>query len=369
MKISYDYQIFTNQSHGGISRYYAILAKELSKQNQDVRILAGFHRNSYIEGLPSDIVSGRRMDKYPKKTGRFFQLLNHGLSQVQMGVERPDIIHETYYSDWPRFKFSACRVSSVYDMIHELFSSDLSKPDRTTQLKKATFSRIDHILSISESTKSDLIKLFEIPEEKISVVHLGVDLESFQVQKRENKINRKPYLMYVGMRTSYKNFLGLMKAYASSEKLKADFDIIAFGGGVFNRQEKELFKKHNLSKEQVRQISGDDCDLVQLYTQAAAFVYPSLYEGFGLPPLEAMAAGCPVVTSNTSSMPEVIRQAGEYFNPNECEEMKHAIERVVYSSERCKELIELGYENIKDFSWEKCARETLKVYQNLIGLR
>jgi glycosyltransferase involved in cell wall biosynthesis len=169
----------------------------------------------------------------------------------------------------------------------------------------------------------------------------------------------------VGSRGGYKNFSGLLKAFATSPKLKNEFDIVTFGGGAFNKQELQLIKQLGFKNHQVRQIGGGDDILAALYHQAAAFVYPSLYEGFGLPPLEAMAAGCPVVSSNTSSMPEVVRDAGEYFDPINIDEMQNAIEKVVFSNTLQKDLIALGYKNIEHFSWQKCARETLTVYKEL----
>ncbi len=365
MKIAFDHQIFTMQAYGGISRYYTILASELFKQSQNVGVFAGLHQNHYLKDLPSGIVQGRGMSKYPPKTGRIFQWVNFGMSHVQMKHWCPDIIHETYYSSWPRIKTKALRVTSVHDMIHELFSEQFPKQDKTTESKKATFSRVDHILSISSSTKRDLIELFGVADEKVSVVHLGVDLSAFQSPRLEGDINQRPYLLYVGARGGYKNFVGFVKAFSTSSRLKSEFDVVAFGGGPFTLSEQQLIKKCGLREFQVRQLSGDDQKLAQLYAYAEAFVYPSLYEGFGLPPLEAMASGCPVVSSNTSSMPEVVRNAGEYFNPSDIEHMREAIELVVFSDSRKAELIELGYKNVKHFSWEKCARDTLNVYKKL----
>jgi len=367
MKIVFDHQIFTYQSYGGISRYYTILADELLKQDQDVGVFAGFHKNNYVEDLPADVVRGYKLAKYPPKTARIFQWLNHGISQAQMKLWQPDIIHETYYSLLSRLSTNAVRVTTAHDMIHELYSEQFLKRDRTTQWKKNTFSRVDHILSISHNTKKDLIELFDIPEDKISVVHHGVDLSTFATQKLKIETTDKPYLLYVGSRGGYKNFAGFVKAFASSSQLKANFDIIAFGGGQFTSAEHFLIKQFDLDATHVRQVSGDDQKLTQLYTNATAFVFPSLYEGFGLPPLEAMAAGCPVISSNTSSMPEVVRNAGEYFDPNNIESMRTAIEQVIFSEDLRRNLITAGYENIKNFSWQKCATETLGIYQKLTG--
>lgn len=365
MKIAFDHQVFTRQVYGGVSRYYTILADELLTSQQDIKVFAGFYRNNYIGDLPAGVVKGKRLSKYPLKSGRFFQWVNHFNSQIQMKSWQPDIIHETYYSALPTLKASAVRVTSVYDMIHELFSDYFSASDATTQEKKSTFSRVDHIISISHSTKRDLIDLFGIDDQKITVVHLGVDLSAFKNVRLASSTEHKPFLLYVGSRKGYKNFNGFIRAFASSVRLINELDIRAFGGGEFNSEEKKLITQLGFKPDQVQQVSGDDAVLAMLYQQAIAFVYPSLYEGFGLPPLEAMAANCPVISSNSSSMPEVVRNAGVYFDPQNCEEIRQTIEEVVFSDELKKQLIKLGQDNIKHFSWEKCAQETLNVYEGL----
>lgn len=368
MKIAFDYQTFTLQTYGGISRYYTTLANELIKQQQHVRVFAGLHRNNYVNELDSSVVKGKRINSYPPKTGRAFQWLNHALSQVQIQSWHPDIIHETYYSTLPVPKSNALRVTSVYDMIHELYADQFASQDKTTQWKKVTFDRVDHIISISHSTKRDLVRLFGVDEKKISVVHLGVDLSKFVEKSSSSTSFDKPFLLYVGGRGGYKNFSGFLQAFASSSKLEKEMDIIAFGGGEFNASEKQMLKQLGLKDGQVRQVGGGDEVLTSLYQQAVAFVYPSLYEGFGLPPLEAMAAGCPVISSNTSSMPEVVGVAGKYFDPNNIDEIRCAIEEVALTDSLRKNLIELGLKNVEHFSWQKCASETLNVYKVLTDI-
>ena len=155
-------------------------------------------------------------------------------------------------------------------------------------------------------------------------------------------VSSKPYLLYVGKRDGYKNFSGLIKAVASSSLLMRDFDVITVGA-KFSKAEKNLISSLGFAHNQVKRISYvTDMQLAQFYSNAAAFIYPSLYEGFGLPPLEAMSAGCPVVCSNTSSMPEVVRNAGVYFNPLDIEEMRNAIEKVVFSEDLKNQLVTLG---------------------------
>jgi glycosyltransferase involved in cell wall biosynthesis len=367
MRIFFDYQVFLDQSYGGISRYYTSLADQLINQGQNVNILAEIHINNYLRELPFGVVKGYKISNYPPKSGRIIQFFNHTINQFQIKVSKPDIIHETYYSALPTVKTSAIRVTSVYDMIHELFNSQFSSNDRTTQSKKKTFDRVDHIISISNSTKKDLVELFRVDESKISVVHLGVDLRAFQKPKVDNRFKNIPYILYVGSRSGYKNFIEFIRACSISKKIKNKVKIVAFGGGTFNKIEMEMIIRFGFNEGFVEQVGGNDEMLASLYANALCFVYPSKYEGFGLPPLEAMASGCPVVTSNTSSMPEVINRAGIYFDPNNTEEMSNAIESVIENDSLRSQLIELGDENIKLFSWQKCANDTLSIYKKLTG--
>lgn len=367
MKIAFDHQIFTAQNYGGISRYFNILAKEFLNKKNEVKIFAGFHRNSYIDDLSDVVVEGWRIKSYPPKTGRVFGCINNIYSDFRIKKWQPDIVHETYYSD--NHKYSKSNVKSVvtaYDMIHELYPKYFVNDRKTTRNKKISFDRVDQIIAISHSTKKDLINIFGIDEKKITVVHLGVDINQFS-SVNSKRIVEFPYILYVGNRGGYKNFSGFLKAFSQSNSLKKNFRIIAFGGGCFNKEELELIRELKIGEDNIFQLSGGDKVLQNLYEYAVAFVYPSLYEGFGLPPLEAMSAGCPVISSNSSSMPEVVRNAGRYFDPTSIDEMQSSIEDVVFSEDLRKKLIDSGYLNIKDFSWKKCSDKTLDVYRGLIN--
>jgi glycosyltransferase involved in cell wall biosynthesis len=168
------------------------------------------------------------------------------------------------------------------------------------------------------------------------------------------------------MRGAYKNFANLLSAYGSSPTLRKDFDLIAFGSSSFTQQENESIRNLGLTSSQVRHLSGDDALLGHMYRTAVAFIYPSLYEGFGIPPLEAMGFGCPVLCANTSSIPEVVGEAGWYFDPNRIEAIADAMERVALSTEFRLELVALGNERVRQFSWDRCAAETLDLYRDLL---
>ena len=366
MKIAFDYQIFAQQSYGGISRYYKNLVVELFQLEQSISIFAGLHRNNYLAALPNDIVSGYKLTRYPPKTGKFFQRANHYLANYQMKLWKPEVIHETYYSNFTPNSNNVPRIVTAHDIIHELFSETLNKNNIITQRKITTFNRANHIISISQNTKKDLIEFFGISSERITVIHLGPSSLSIKGHHHSNDSNNKSFLLYVGPRAGYKNFNCFLEAVSQSKKLIDEFDIVAFGGGMLTSDEQAIIRSLGFKNGQVKQIGGDDSVLASLYKDAIAFVYPSLYEGFGIPPLEAMAHQCPVISSNSSSMPEVIGNAGEYFDPKDPESIKVAIENVVFSPSRIKDLKVKGFERIKDFSWQKCAQETLSVYENCI---
>ncbi len=366
MRIAYDYQTFFLQRYGGISRYFFCLAQGLNELQQQVKIFAPLHRNGYISSLPSEMIEGRRIITHLPKTTKLITAYNYLASQKKIASWKPDVVHETYYSRFGLAPKNCPTVITVHDMIHELFREDFSANDNTMSLKKKAIDRADHIICVSENTKQDLMRLNGTLASKITVVHHGFDkfsdnnIHSFTIP-----IDGRPFLLYVGGRGGYKNFSGFLKAFASSKRLLRDFDIVAFGGGAFSVAESELIREMGFAAHQVRQVSGDDMLLGCYYSAARAFVYPSLYEGFGIPPLEAMAHNCPVISSNSSSIPEVIGNAAQYFSPKSLEEIKLAIELVVYSDSQADYLRKLGQDRLAYFSWEKCVRQTLDIYRSL----
>jgi glycosyltransferase involved in cell wall biosynthesis len=386
MRIAFDHQAFCLQRTGGVSRYFCELASAMLSTNLDLKIFAPLYRNTYLRDLPSANVQGYWIKEYPPYTAALCTSIMGRVASAAIDRWQPDLVHETYYSDRPSGSKKVVTVLTVFDMISELglMSDQASLTDIKRSPKYRAVQRADHIICISQSTQRDLIRLFDVPASKTTVIYLGCD--AFRVKPYEAlaSVNApdamletsvgamtsaakhaKPYLLYVGLRGAYKNFSRLLKAYAHSKRLTENFDLIAFGAGAFTKDEKTLITELGLTCPQVQQITGTDEYLAMLYRQAAAFVYPSCYEGFGLPPLEAMAQGCPVVSSHTSSMPEVIGDAAEYFDPDDVDDMSAAIGRVVYSSERRKELTQKGYVRSKMFDWTTCASETTRLYQTI----
>jgi glycosyltransferase involved in cell wall biosynthesis len=366
MKIAYDHQIFYQQPFGGISRYFTNLASQLVEAGETVNIFSPTYCNRYLGSLPGDVVRGHYIAKYPPKTMRLVYAYNNLISKYQIGSWKPDLLHETYYSR-PGLAPKKCAiVTTVYDMIHEIYREEFSDGGRTSRLKLESIKRADHIICISESTKKDLIEIFNVPHHKVSVVLLAFD-QFYPNSNLDGNATGSyaPYLLYVGSRAGYKNFAAFIEAIASSKGLMSDMNVICFGGGSFGDAEIAMFKRLGFKERQIQQISGDDELLGSFYRGAQAFVCPSLYEGFGIPPLEAMAHNCPVICSNTSSIPEVVGDAGKYFNPSDVGDMCRSIESVVYDESVMRELKMLGSERLQNFSWKKCADQTLAIYKQL----
>ena len=330
-----------------------------------MRIIAPFHFNNHLPVLPNRLTWGMRVPRIPK-TFRLVRAASEGFARQAMNIFRPDIVHETYYSADAYAPEGARRVITVYDMISERFPEEFTG-SQFTDTKKNAVTRADHVLCISESTRRDLIELFGVAAERTSVVYLGYDDLALPADAgTQTQNSSRPYLLYVGSRGGYKNFEAMVRAFASSAYLRSGFSVMCFGGAAFATDEFALFRQLQLSDIHVRQVSGNDEMLASMYRGAAAFVYPSLYEGFGIPPLEAMSLGCPVICGNTSSVPEVVGDAGEYFDPNDPESMRVAIEAVLQSASRSSELVAKGRARCSLFSWERCASETLDVYRSIL---
>ena len=370
MRIAFDHQIFGWQEYGGISRYAYELASELSTScKQDVAILSPLYVNKYLDHVPENLkLHGMQVPSF-KYSGRVYRAINSVLIGSAIKRFDPDVVHETYFSRKGVAPRRAKVILTVYDMIHERFPEYFSSASPTRQEKSLAVKRADHIICISEHTRRDLIEILGVSPNKTSVVHLGFSLAIKPIPKIAGEVLSRPFLLYVGNRTGHKNFAGLLRAYANSTRLMDEFDLVCFGGGSITAKESDLINELGVPESRIRQISGDDGLLGFYYRAAKVFVYPSLYEGFGIPPLEAMNFGCPVICSNTSSIPEVVGDAAYQFDPVDYESIRKAIENVVWDKSLIKNLIDKGRRRVSCFSWERCAIETLDVYRKVCLLK
>ncbi|RXE55921.1 glycosyl transferase family 1 [Methanoculleus taiwanensis] len=267
------------------------------------------------------------------------------------------------------------KIITVYDTTPVLFPETFTKGTllRYKILFSKSISSSDMVISISNSTKQDLIRYFHVPEDKITVIHLAADdcyqvlpHSAIQIFRDRYKLDY-PFILYVGTLEPRKNLSTVIKAFYQLKKEGLKHKLVIAGGkGWKYNTIFQLVSDLNLEKDVCFTGYVPKNDLPALYNAADVFVYPSLYEGFGLPPLEAMACGCPVITSNTSSLPEVVGDAGIMINPHDYEKLAEAIDSVLSGVELKKQLSKMGQARAAEFSWKRCAKETCKVYNDLI---
>ena len=362
MKVIFDHQIFEDQRYGGISRYFVELARELNLvPGCQAAVAAASHFNEYLRtsALPGfHHYSPARF----RGAARLRAAANRWTAPALARLLGAEVVHATYFRPAAR-RAGRPLVLTVYDMIHEVFPGT---DDFTAGMKRRAVAAADHVICISHQTRSDLIRLLGVPEEKTSVTHLSHSIPVLHAASSSNLANaERPYLLYVGFRFGYKNFEGFLHAFAASSRLRQEFDIMCFGGGPFTPPELALADTLGLRDAQLRHAAGDDESLARAYTEAHAFVYPSAYEGFGIPPLEAMARGCAVICSDSSSIPEVVGSAAELFDPNDRESMLNALEAVCFDPSRRAQLRAAGLRRQAMFTWRRCAEETARIYSSL----
>jgi glycosyltransferase involved in cell wall biosynthesis len=368
MNILFDNQIFVQQAYGGVSRLFYELIKNLcEKEGANIFFFHGFYINRFpVEDFKKKMkfYFGKRISQ-PPYTAKFIRVFNTILFNLFKPRRKIDIFHPTDYSPVAlRWKKSPL-VLTVYDMIYELFPHFFKDIKVRTKVKQKCIEQADRIITISNTTKNDLLKFYNVDEKKVTVIYPGAPSFIQLIENKNRFTNKKPYILYVGTRKrGYKNFKNLLLAFASNKKINREFDLICFGGGAFTQEEKRLISQTGCL-DHVFQVSGDDGMLGQLYMKASAFVYPSLYEGFGLPLLEAMVYKCPIVASRTSSLPEVLGDAALFFDPSSPESITSAMEKVVFDNGMVQHLIKKGSSQVKKYSWTKMAEETYQLYNEI----
>lgn len=366
MKILYDYQTFTIQQYGGISRYFFELIKRFNTVKSSCSVGAVFSNNAYLN--KSTYLGVQPF--FPKSNFKGKDFLytrsNQYKSLKDLKAQKFDVFHPTYYNDYFLDHIGKKPfVVTFYDMIHEKFHSqysELSNDMPVYSFKRKLAKKAERIIAISETTKNDIIDIYGIDENKIDVVYLGNSLESTIVG--EKRIVEHEYVLFVGNRSLYKNFTSFTTVIADQLKTNSLL-LVCAGGGAFSEQEMNFIKKMKLEKSVVHIKKIDDSILSNLYSNALFFAFPSLYEGFGIPVLESFASNCPTLLSTGGSLPEIGGEAAVYFDPYDQNSLFSAVENLISNTHLRTELVQKGEARIKEFSWDKTFQETMEIYKKI----
>jgi len=359
MRPFYDGYIYQIQRNGGINRYF----------------------NRLIDHLPGDITpklslppvcestlpSNPRLElrRYrPFRPERISKRIAPWYYTLAPAFSRADVIHPTYYATFAREHFRAIRIPlvvTIHDMTHEIFP-ELADPDGFhAEQKRRSIERASAIICVSENTRRDLLERYPEAESRVTVAPLGVDPVPPELLAEAADPDG---FLFVGSRAPYKNFSGALEALARAASVSPGMRLTVVGPSPDNR-ESALISDLGLEGRVVFAGQVDDAALVRLYRTSLGLIYPSLYEGFGLPPLEAMAAGTVAIVSNSSSLPEVVGDAGILFDPRRIDDLAEILIGLSNGSIDRSLWIARGLARSRLFSWQTTARMTLDVYRRV----
>lgn len=351
MRVHYDNIVFSLQRAGGISTYWSELITRLLRDEVDVSFDEFKHHNLVRNTFAIQPASlHTRGSKY---------LIVERFKALQLPEQNLPFVFHSSYNRITNNKL-ASQVTTVHDFVHEKFYKGVRRSLHLMQ-KGKVLRAADQIITVSENTKRDLLQFHPtIPAANVKVIYNGVSTDFYPLAAAEKKQlaenSAKPYLVYIGSREHYKNF----KFTVDFLKETADFELYIIGSALLKTELQYLKQQLPGRWKHFDHISNQR--LNELYNTAYALIYPSLYEGFGIPLLEAMKAGVPFLALNNSAIPEVAGAAGILLERPDITLFKDALDTI---SSRRAELIQKGYEQSAKFSWEKCYQETLSVYQTL----
>ena len=365
-RIFFDHQKFTTQKYGGISRYFSTIIDEIkTRPDFDYKLGVIYSDNHYI---------GHEKQYFKNSLGK--KIMNFKNSQTAYYANETycnyileksdyDIFHPTYYNPYFFKRLKKPLVITVHDMTYERLPEYFWANDQLTHQKRINIERADKIIAISQTTKNDILKFnTTIDPNKIAVIYHGIDLSKPLITKPVLNIPDE-YILFVGDRSGYKNFYLFINAYVTLDERYKNVKIVLTGGGPMGIADIEFLKRMNVF-DKVHHVQVSDEELNFLYQEALLFVYPSLYEGFGLPILEAFKSGCPVLLSDTECFREVGGDAVEFFSPYDMDHLSYKMGELLDDENLRASLVMRGFQRLKEFDILKCTDLTLDLYKSMI---
>ena len=366
------------------ARLYGTKNKGLGRYVQEIvdRVTAAGQGRRYIIFLSPDNFgsfqpAGANVAKVLVRA-RWYSLAEQFIMPWLIWRHRLDLIHVPHFN--VPFFCPAKLVVTIHDLILTKFPSTRATTRSSIVYRfknlsyriiiKRAIKRAEQIIAVSEFTKADVVAQFGAKKEKISVSYEGIfDIVSLGLKNNDKNVLlsyniHSPYILYVGNAYPHKNLDGLIRVFGQVESQISGLSLVLVGKKDYFY---ERLQEENKNKKIIFTGYVSDSGLVKIYRQALVYVFASKYEGFGLPPLEAMSQGCAVLSSNKASMPEILGEAAMYFDPNDEKEMAQKIVDICSSPEERQKLIAKGYEQIKKYSWSECAEITLRVYNKALN--
>ena len=362
MRILYDGRVFQLQKAGGVKRIYA----------------------EVITGLPADyhpLITGvedfgRNVPSHPNLEQPRFKHFRPGRISVQVRerwwkprlLDSLDLFHPTYYDLTDGFSFSDFKcptLLTVYDFINAIYPKLIEGSEGVIRDQTEAIRKADHIICISKATENDLLERFPEKQGKTSVIYLA---SSFEIQPalEEKEVFENPSFLFVGGRWGYKNFSFLLRVFAraceSNPRIR-----LQVAGAPLTTEERWQIHVLGISDRVEVTVYPDEQQLMSLYCSSVALVYPSLHEGFGIPPLEAMACRTLAITSNTTSLPEVMGDGGIMLDPTREADWVECLLKIAKGGGERDVMIERGLERVRMFSWKKTVEQHLEVYRCLVS--
>jgi glycosyltransferase involved in cell wall biosynthesis len=365
VRIAVDHQVTSLQDAGGMSRYHYELARHL-RDREGILIDLLLGGESSVLPLAELEGEGVRVQSWKSRLGPGYP--RYAMNALWTSAVAPlrgryDIYHATYQRWEPAIRHRAL-VATHHDATQERFPQLFPNAAAIRARKRRLYQQADLVICVSESARQDLVEIYGMDEARTRLVHHGVTpVAEGAAEPGEGK--EQPYVLYVGSRSAYKNFLALARAFAATEAAR-DMRLVVAGCGAWSDAERAAIAEHGLERRIVLLPRVEEARLGALYRGAALFVYPSLYEGFGLPPLEAMSAGCPVLVSRTSSLPEICGEAAHYFDPAIEGALEQELGRLLGVGGLLRAKVDVGRAWIGRYTWEAAAQGTLAVYREAL---